>query len=80
MRNWTKWEPPTSQTSERSKVTPIQGQRQIASAISERIVYKPGQDISVGFSTEPDVAMYEFLKDYLDFPIAQMKKLPKTEK
>jgi hypothetical protein len=39
-----------------------------------RIVYKPGQDISVGFSTEPDVAMYEFLKDYLDFRITQMKK------
>jgi hypothetical protein len=35
---------------------------------------KPGQNISVGFSTEPDVTMYEFLKDYLDVRIAQIKK------
>jgi hypothetical protein len=69
-----KLDTPSSQTPERAKVTTIQGQRQTAGAISERIVYKPGQDISVGFSTEPDVAMYEFLKDYLDFRITQMKK------
>jgi hypothetical protein len=62
---------------DRSRVTPIQGQRQ--TAINERIVYKPGQDISVGFSTEPDIEMYEFLRDYLDFRIQRMKKQAKPE-
>jgi hypothetical protein len=59
---------------DRSKITPIQGQKSSASAISERIVYKPGYDISVGFSMEPDIETYEFLRDYLDFRITRMKK------
>jgi hypothetical protein len=73
-----KLETPPSQTpSDRSKVTPIQGQRQTVGAINERINYKPGQDISVGFSTEPDLEMYEFLRDYLDFRITRMKRQAK---
>jgi hypothetical protein len=48
------------------------------SAASGRIVYKPGQHISVGFSTEPYVEMYEFLRDYLDFQIQRMKKQTKS--
>jgi hypothetical protein len=76
-------ETPTSQQPDRSKVTPIQGQRQPLvqqqTAVSERISYKQGQDISLGFTTEPDVEMYEFLKEYVEFRIARMKKPPKAE-
>ena len=43
------------------------------------IAYKPGLDISIEFSTEPDVAMYEFPKESLDFRIAQMKKQTNAE-
>ena len=48
-------------------------------AVGERICHKLGQDISLRLTTEPDVKMYEFLKDYLEFRIVGMKKQSQTE-
>jgi hypothetical protein len=65
-------------TSQQTKTPPAQPPK-LPAGISERISYKPGQDISVGFSTEPDVEMYEFLRDYLEFRIQRMKKQSQSE-
>jgi hypothetical protein len=60
---------------ERSKVNALHALRNPASSIiEERIVYKPGQDIFLRFTSEPDVEIYDFLKDYLEFRLSRLKK------
>jgi 8-oxo-dGTP pyrophosphatase MutT (NUDIX family) len=35
---------------------------------------KPGQDVLVRFTTEPNIEMYELVRDYMDFRIERLKK------
>jgi hypothetical protein len=46
----------------------------LGGAVEERINYKPGQDVLVRFTTEPDIEMYELVRDYMDFRIERLKK------
>ena len=67
---------------EREKVTALHQQppRTATATVEERIVYKPGQDIFLRFTVEPDAAVYDFLKDYLEFRLARIEKEAKSKK
>jgi hypothetical protein len=55
------------------------GARSASPVVEERINYKPGHEIFVRFTTEPDAEMYEFLRDYMEFRVDRLKKQPKQK-
>jgi hypothetical protein len=66
-------ETPSSQTQTgSSKVTPL-ATRALQPAIEERIVFKPGQEISMRFASEPDAYTYKSLIAYLEFRLKQIE-------
>lgn len=69
-----KLETPSSQMQTAgSKVTPL-ALRSQQSAIEERIVFKPGQEIVMRFAAEPDAYTYKSLIAYLEFRLKQKEE------
>jgi len=70
-----KVETSSSQTqSGNPKVTPLAPRSSQQAAIEERIVFKPGQEISLRFASEPDAYTYKSLIAYLGFRLKQIEQ------
>jgi len=59
------------------KVAPLVPRASQQPTIEERIVFKPGQEISLRFASEPDAYTYKSLIAYLDFRLKQIEKSDK---